>query len=156
MIEKKCAKRRKDKYNPYSLYERGEVKYLSFIDVNGCHHEFEVSQELYDLFNEFELIDLSYLNVWDRHIEHSVIWENNLCERAIIEIKSVDELVIEKIQKDDLHRAISRLSEIQRRRVILHFFEGLTYAQIAIQEQCSKVAVKYTIDNALRQLKLAV
>ena len=79
-----------------------------------------------------------------------------MCERAIIEIKSVDELVMEKIQKDDLHRAISRLSEIQRRRVILHFFEGLTYAQIAIQEQCSKVAVKYTIDNALRQLKLAV
>lgn len=156
MIKRKYVKRRKDKYNPYNIFEIEGAKYLSFVDGNGCYHEFQISKELYDVFNEFELVDLSYLNVWDRHIEHSEIWEDNLHERSIVELKAVDEVVSENLQNEKLYRAIGNLSDIQRRRVILHFFEDMTYAQIAVREKCSKVAVKYTIDAALRQLKMAV
>lgn len=156
MIKKKCIKRRKDKYNPYNIFEIDEAKYISFFDGKHCYQEFEINKDLYDIFNEFELSDLSYLNVWDRHIEHSEIWENSLDKRTIVEFKSVEEIVIEKLQNEKLYSAISKLSDIQRRRVILHFFEGMTYTQIAVHEQCSKVAVKYTIDKALRQLKMAI
>ena len=156
MIKRKYVKRRKDKYNPYNIFEIEGAKYLSFVDGNGCYHEFQINKELYDVFNEFELVDLSYLNVWDRHIEHSKIWEDNLHKRSFVELKSVDEVVIENLQNEKLYRAICNLSNIQRRRVILHFFEDMTYAQIAVREKCSKVAVKYTIDKALQQLKMAV
>ena len=108
------------------------------------------------MFNEFELADFSYLNVWDRHIEHSEIWEDNLHKSSFVELKLVDEVVIENLQNEKLYRAICNLSDIQRRRVILHFFEDMTYAQIAVREKCSKAAVKYTIDKALQQLKMAV
>lgn len=97
MIKKKYVKRRKDKYNPYNIFEVDEVKYISFIDGKGCYQEFQIRNELYDVFNEFELVDLSYLNVWDRHIEHSEIWEENLHERSLVELKSVDEVVIENL-----------------------------------------------------------
>lgn len=111
MIKKKYVKRRKDKYNPYNIFEVDEAKYISFIDGKGCYQEFQISKELYDVFNEFELIDLSYLNIWDRHIEHSEVWENSLNERVIVELKSIEDRVIDKILNEKMYDAILELSD---------------------------------------------
>ena len=42
----------------------------------------EIERTLYEEFNSFELQDLSYLNVVDRHLEQSEIWDSSLYERA--------------------------------------------------------------------------
>lgn len=52
-----------------------------------------------------------------------------------------------------LHRAISVLPEIQKRRLILYYFQGLTYEQIAEMEGCTKRAVKFSVDIAVEKLK---
>ena len=52
-----------------------------------------------------------------------------------------------------LHRAISELPEIQRRRLILYYFQGMTYEQIAGMEGCTKRAVKFSVDIAVEKLK---
>ena len=52
-----------------------------------------------------------------------------------------------------LHRAISELPEIQKRRLILYYFQGLTYEQIAGMEGCTKRAVKFSVDIAVEKLK---
>ena len=52
-----------------------------------------------------------------------------------------------------LHRAISELPEIQKRRLILYYFQGLTYEQIAEMESCTKRAVKFSVDIAVEKLK---
>ena len=52
-----------------------------------------------------------------------------------------------------IHRAIVTLTEVQRRRLTLYYFDNLTYQEIADLDGCSKVAVKYTIDKALAALK---
>lgn len=52
-----------------------------------------------------------------------------------------------------LHKAISKLTEVQRRRLNLYYFEGLTYSQIAKLEGVSHRAVIYSIEQALKQLK---
>lgn len=52
-----------------------------------------------------------------------------------------------------LHRAISELPEIQKRRLILYYFQGLTYEQIAEMEGCTKRAVKFSVDIAVEKLK---
>lgn len=62
-------KRRKDKYNPYSISEMDGTYFVSFKDGQGVVNKYEITKELYNAFNSFELEDLSYLNVWDRHIE---------------------------------------------------------------------------------------
>ena len=69
----KHPKRRKDKYNPYNIYELEGHYYISFRDGQGIFHKLEVSKELYETFDSFELDDLVYLNVIDRHIEQSEI-----------------------------------------------------------------------------------
>ena len=52
-----------------------------------------------------------------------------------------------------LHRAIAKLPEIQRRRLLLYFFGELTYGQIAELEGCTKRAVKFSVDIAIEKLK---
>ncbi|MBQ2921654.1 MAG: hypothetical protein IJE60_00960 [Tyzzerella sp.] len=79
----KHPKRRKVKDNPYSICEVDDRYFLSFKDGEGNLQEFEITKTLYDIFNRFELDDLVYLNVWDRHIKHSEVWDNTLYERAV-------------------------------------------------------------------------
>ena len=60
---------------------------------------------------------------------------------------------MEKIENDSLNRAINSLSEMQRRRILLHFKHNLSFSQIGEIEGCSKIAVKYSIDKALEELR---
>lgn len=147
-------KRRKDKFNPYKIYRTEDGKYhLSFRDGRGISHHLELDETLYALFDRFELDDISYFNVVDRHYEHSELTELSLNNRAFQKEESLEEQVLKKLEEERLHRAISQLPEIQRRRIILYYFEDLTYEQIAELESCTKRAVKFSIDLALKKLK---
>ena len=93
-------KRRKDKYNPYTIYENNGHYYISFKDREDVHHKIEISKTLYDTFDSFELGDLVYLNVVDRHIEQSEVWENTLNMRAMKKPDSMEEIVFRKLQTE--------------------------------------------------------
>ncbi len=108
---------------------------------------------MYAAFNEFELEDLSYLNVWDRHIEQSEIWEPTLNERALEIPESVEDIVIRNLQNEKLHNAIEQLPEVQKRRIRMYFFEGMTYEEIADAENCKHPAVIKSVKVALDKLK---
>lgn len=101
-------KRRKDKYNPYSICELDGHYYISFKDGQGTLHEFEISETLYRAFDAFELEDLSYLNVWDRHMEHSDVWEPTLSRRAFQKPEDFEEIILEKVQLERLHLLLCR------------------------------------------------
>ena len=45
------------------------------------------------------------------------------------------------------------LTEVQRRRFVLHFFKGLSYRQIAAQESVHFTSVQESIDAAVRKMK---
>lgn len=147
-------KRRKDKFNPYKIYRTEDGKYhLSFRDGKGISHHLELDEILYTLFDRFELDDLSYLNVVDRHYEHSELTEISLNNRAFLKEESLEEQVLKKLEMERLHRAISQLPEIQRRRIIFYYFENLTYEQIAMLEGCTITPIKNSIGKALKNLK---
>ena len=75
-------KRRKDKYNPYSIFELDGKYYIEFADGQKKEHCMEISRELYKAFDRFELDDLKHLNIIDRHIEQSEIYEVTLHKRS--------------------------------------------------------------------------
>lgn len=152
-MEGKHPKRRKDKYNPYSICEKGGCYYIEFLDGERKKHQFEISKEVYEAFDEFELRDISYLHQWDKYIEHSELWESTLNERTFKKPESVEEVVLEKLLVERLHRAIQKLPELQKRRLILYFYDGMTYDQIAEIEGCTKMPVKRSIDAAIEKLK---
>lgn len=152
-MEGKHPKRRKDKYNPYQIWEVDGHYYISFKDGQGTLHEFEISEQIFRAFDTFELEDLSYLNVWDRHIEQSEIWEPTLSRRAFRKTEDFEETIFARIQVAKLHSAIRQLPEKQRKRLILHYYDGFTYAEIAKKENCSVRAVEYSVQGAIRNLR---
>ena len=147
-------KRRKDKYNPYTIGTTEDGRHwLAFSDGQGNRHHFEISAAVFALFDSFELDDLSYLNEVDRHYEQSELTEASLYDRAVHRPATVEESALQSMEYAQLHRAISELPEIQKRRLILYYFQGLTYEQIAGMEGCTKRAVKFSVDIAVEKLK---
>lgn len=77
-------KRRKNKDNPYTLYsdESNNKCSVSFKDNRGTLLDVEISIEVYNEFNEFELNDLSQMNKDDLHRDYRII--DNTEESEII------------------------------------------------------------------------
>lgn len=152
-MDENRPKRRKDKYNPYTLTEKEGKQLLSFRDGQGVLRELQITKELFEVLNQFELDDLSVLNEWDRHIEHFEQTEQSLNRRAYYKAESVEDAVSRNIEYERLHRAISELPETQRRRLTLYYFRGLTYEQIAEMEGCSHPAVIKSVSAAIEKIR---
>ena len=145
--------RKKDKDNPYELTVENEEYYVAFSDGQGVHHKERINQELYDLFDRFELEDISQLNAISRYYEHSELTEATLNQRAMLPVEPMEDDVYRKILYEQLHTAIAALPDIQRRRVMQYYFGGCTFEQIAKMEGCTKRAVKFSIDIAIKRLR---
>lgn len=152
-MNEKHPNRKKDKHNPYTLMIVEGRYYLSFKDGRGVMQNIEIDKVLYDLFNRFELEDISYLNRVSRHIEHSELTESSLNDRAFYKEESLEETVSRSMEYEQLHKAISKLPEIQKRRLLLYFFGELNYEQIAELEGCKYQAIQSSIYAAIKTLK---
>lgn len=148
----KQLKRNKDKYNPYTIEVREEKYYVVFKDGNNVLQEISITKEVYDAFDKFELEDISQIHKIRKHIEHNEVYEETLYQRSAIESISVEDEVSTKIINEELKSAINELNEIQKRRIIKYYFYDKTYEKIAKEENCSKVAVKYSIDTAIENI----
>ena len=151
-------KRRIDKDNPYRLFTVGATSnephyFIQFKDGAGIEHCLEIEKLLYDLFDEYELDDLSYMNEVDNHYEHSELTEATLIKRAVVRPENVEAAVLSQMESQQLHIAISRLPEIQRRRLTLYYYGELTHQQIADIEGCAREEVTKSIKKAICNLK---
>lgn len=132
----KRPKRRKDKYNPYTLCSEKGKYYVYFVDVNNRIQMVEVSKSVFETFNIFELEDISKMNEYDRHLEHSEAYEHTLHKKKDSREWSLEEY-FENVQiTENLHMAISKLPEVQKRRLNKYYFEEKTFDKIALEEGC--------------------
>lgn len=152
-MDDRHPKRRKDKYNPYTISKRDGRYYLAFTDGQGVFHDMEIAEQLYYTLDRFELDDLSWLNEWDRHIEQSELTDEALHQRAVTQTESVEDSVIRRMLYRQLHKAIAALPETQRRRLLYYYFAGMTYEQIAELEGCTFQAVGKSIAAAEKNIK---
>lgn len=148
-------KRRRSKDNPYILnFNDDRNAYtVSFKDVCGNMQIVDIDENIYNCLDKFELNDLSEMNEYDRHIEHSYIYENKINDRTFIQAESVEDIVENKIISDKLKKAIDELSVIQRKRIKMYYFEGLSQKKIAEIEGVSLRAVQYTLNEAISELR---
>ena len=130
-MDEKRPSRRKDKDNPYTMNVKDGRFYIMFNNIDNETVTVEVSEDVYALFNTFELEDLALMNEFDRHSEHSELGEQELARRAEIVHITIDDIVAAKIENETLMAAVDKLPSKQRRRVILYFFHGFTYNEIA-------------------------
>lgn len=146
-------KRRKHKDNPYTLmYFEEKGYFIEFKDGKGEIQLVSISKRIYKEMDTFEKLDLKQLNEYDRHIEHSILYEEQLVKRAIQKPKSVEEKVDEILCSDEIQKAIKELPTIQKNRIRKYYFEEKTLETIAKEEHCTKMAVKFSIDIALKNI----
>lgn len=146
-------KRRRKSDNPYILDCINNKYIISFKDIKGIIHSIEVNKEIYDSFNQFELDDIKEINEYDRHIEHSEIYENNLYIRARYKPISLEDSIIQKARFKELKDAIDKLPEIQKRRIKKYYFEDKNEYKIALEEGSTHQAVHKSLKQAIEKLK---
>lgn len=145
-------KRRRKMDNPYNLKIINNSYYIIF-KSNNKYNEVEVTKEVFDLMNRFELDDLKELNEFDRHIEHSELTEHTLNNRMLFKEESIEDLIIRKTSLEDLRKAINMLPEVQRRRIKLYYFDELTEKEIARLENVSQKNISKSLTTAKNKLK---
>ena len=111
------------------------------------------SIELYEAFDRFELDDKKYLNIYERHIEQSEVYDISIHKRSNYKEESAEQVAIKNLMIQELYAAISNLPEIQRRRLTLYYFDDLTYEQIAKIENCSYQAIMKSVAAAEKKIK---
>lgn len=150
----KRPKRRKDKYNPYRLETVDNKFFVSFTDSNKTNQRIEVSQEVYDCFDEYELIDISAMNEFDRHIEQSELRESTLEKRAMNKELSLFDAFERKYMSKEVRKAINALPVTQKQRLIKYYYHGKSYKKIAEEEGCEYQCVQRSIYRAKEKLRI--
>lgn len=146
-------KRRKYKDNPYTLNTIDNHYYILFRDGQNIPRMIEVKKEVYDIFNQFELDDLKELNEYDRHIEHLELTDESIYKKGINNEDGLDDLVIRNSTYDELINAINKLSNTQRRRIKMYYFDELDLKTIASIEHTSFQMISKSIKQAINNLK---
>lgn len=150
-------KRKKSKDNPYTLeyiLENGSYNVL-FKDGNEILRRVNVSEDVFNAMDRFELDDVSELNEFSRHIEHLNIIENDfvLYKRTLNKEKLISDIVEQFIDFEKLWDAINKLSDIQKRRIIKYYFEDKNEYEIAKEEGVSQQSVHIGLKKSLSKLK---
>ena len=149
----KRPKRRKDKYNPYTLSTESGKYYILFIDVNNHIQKVELSKKLFDSFIKFELEDISQMNEYDRHYEHSEVYEKTLNKKNVAVSQSLEEHFEDVLVMENLHMAITKLPEVQKRRLKKYYFEEKTFDEIALEEGCTYQSIQRSVYRAVAKIK---
>lgn len=150
---KNHCKRRKYKDNPYNLEQINDKYIIKFKDNKNYDHVIEVREEIYNTFNQFELYDLKEMNYYDRHIEHSEIYEDKLYHRSFNKKDSIEDIVIKKLILNTIYDCIDSLSNIQKRRIKYYYFNELSLETIALLENTSHQAISKSINLGIVKIQ---
>ena len=146
-------KRRKDKYNPYDLIDNNGKKYIFFLDSKKEPQKIEVSEEIFEVFNYYELRDLSQMNEYDNHIEHQEIFEENLYNKKMVKEESIEDKIEKKFNYLELNKAIDKQSKAQKKRIRMYYFENKNECEIAKEEGVSQQSIHIGLSRAKEKLQ---
>ena len=112
----------------------------------------DVSEEVYKALDKFELEDISQIHKYKKYIEHLDLSEEELQHRMANKPMELEDDVEKRILHKEIKNIINNLSDIQKRRIIKYYFDNKTFEEIANEENCTKRAVKFSIDIALEKI----
>lgn len=126
---------------------------IEYKTANGSRICVEVSTSVKELLEQSDRQIRSQRRQDRRYLDFTPLTDEVL-EISLLGVYEDTADLLERMERNArLHKAIGKLTEVQRRRLILYYFEGLTYSQIAKLEGVSHRAVIYSIEQALKQLK---
>ena len=98
-------------------------------------------------FSEFSKQYERQRNEKRRHLEKDGIEGFILANELVVAFEQ------EVIKKVDIDAALKTCTPVQRERVQLHYFQGLSFTEIAKLQRCDEGAVRQSISAALKKLK---
>lgn len=126
---------------------------IEYKTANGSRICVEVSTSVKELLEQSDRQIRSQRRQDRRYLDFTPLTDEVL-EISLLGVYEDTADLLERMERNaQLHKAIGKLTEVQRRRLSLYYFEGLTYSQIAKLEGVSHRAVIYSIEQALKQLK---
>ncbi len=142
-------KRRKYTDNPYTLesIEKQELYIIKFKDSKGDLHSIQVDKKVFDVFDENEKYENARYKEYSKHLLYKELNEEIVSNNYSLEDELINNLTIKELKK-----LIEELPEIQKRRIKKYYFDEKKLEEIAKEENCSKVAVKLSIDIAIKKI----
>lgn len=126
---------------------------IEYKTANGSRICVEVSTSVKELLEQSDRQIRSQRRQDRRYLDFTPLTDEVL-EISLLGVYEDTADLLERMERNArLHKAIGKLTEVQRRRLSLYYFEGLTYSQVAKLEGVSHRAVIYSIEQALKQLK---
>lgn len=113
----------------------------------------EIPKEVFEVYIESKSSYKKNQNEQERHWEFSGITEITIYKRASKYQESIEEKIIDKEIKKNLHIAISKLPKIQNRRIKMKYFEDLKERELAEKENTSIRAIQYSLHCGIENLK---
>jgi RNA polymerase sigma factor (sigma-70 family) len=126
---------------------------IEYKTADGSRIRVEVSTPVKELLEQSDRQIRSQRRQDRRHLEYEEYSDGLNDAAAVLTQEDFADLVIRMDSYKQLYSAVKKLSKTQRRRLIMRYFDGLTYRQIAEQENVSHRAVAYSIERAIETLK---
>ena len=125
---------------------------ITYKTADGKRISVEVSTPVQELLEQSDRQIRSQRRQDRRHIDF-VEYIDELTDPAMINPQSDPaDLVVRMESYIQLYAAIDKLSEVQRRRLLLYIKHNLTYQQIADLEGVNKSAIGQSIKRSIEQL----
>lgn len=127
--------------------------YIIFRNYENEKITSEIPKEVFDIYIESKKIYKKNQNEQERHWELSELTEVTLYKRASKYQESIEATIINTETNQNLHIAISKLPEIQKRRIKMKYFENMKEKELAEKEKSSVRAIQYSLHCGIENLK---
>lgn len=113
-----------------------------------------VTREVYDALADTFRKEIHAQEMKDlRHTTKEGYTEGETEDLMVPPEETLEDMVIRQIELEMLQKAMQSLTEVQKERLHLYFFEGLTYRQIGEKLGISDMSVRESIEASLKKIK---
>jgi RNA polymerase sigma factor (sigma-70 family) len=125
-----------------------------YTDAIGETEYTYVTKEVYEALTETFRKEAHAQEMRDlRHVTKEGYTEGETEDLAFDSGESLEDMVIRQMELETLQKAMQSLTEVQRERLHLYFFERLTYRQIAEKKRIGEKNVRESITGAIKKIK---
>lgn len=113
----------------------------------------EITDEMLEAMKAADRQESAYKRRTYRYKAHYTLDMGDGIENEYVDKpETPEEICVREETEKMLSAAIGELSEVQQRRLKLHFFEGMRYSQIARMEGVTDGSISNSIESALKKL----
>lgn len=127
--------------------------YIVFKNYEGKEIKSEIPKDIFNTYIESKKTYKRNENEEARHWEHIILSENEMYKRAFKHSDSIETIVIKHEINNNLHIAISKLTNVQAKRIKQYYFEEKTEREIAKEEGLKHQSIHDSLEYGKEKIK---